>query len=116
VIEITAQPDMNKPRDVPRPVLVTDPAKVRQIVALANGLNLDTSGVHGCLAETGKGITLTFLARSGGTALATASVPIPTCGTVRFAIGGKVQPALSDPGTFTQDVLKLARVRWAGWN
>jgi hypothetical protein len=116
VVVITAQPNMNKPHDVPGPVTVTDPAKVRQIVALTNGLNLDSGVLRYCPMETGQGITVTFLARLGGPALATASEQVPTCGTVSFVIGGERQPALSDRGSFTPDVLKIAGVKWAGWN
>jgi len=116
VVVITAQPDMNKPHDVPAPVTVTSPAEVRRIVALLDGLTLDGRGLHGCLAETGKAITLAFLGHVGGPVLAAAGEPVPSCGDVGFTIGGRKQSALSDSGPFTQKVLAIVGVRWRGYN
>jgi hypothetical protein len=116
VITITAQPDMNIPHDIPAPVTVTDPAKVARIVSLLDGLNIDSSGTHGCPAMSGRGITLAFLARAGGPALASASEELPSCGYLDFSIGGRKQPTLSDGGPFAQKVLGIAGVKWAGWN
>jgi hypothetical protein len=116
VVTITAAPDMNSPRDTPAPVTVTDPAKVSRIVALLDRLPLDSRGMHGCPLETGKAITLAFLPRAGGPVLATAAVPLPSCGTVSFAIGGRKQPGLSDSSSFAQHVLAIAGVRWHGYN
>lgn len=115
-ITITAQPDMNKPHDVPAPVTLTDPARVGKIVRLVDSLPLNPGG--GCLGanETGKGITLSFLGHANGPVLATASELIPNCGGVQFAIRGTAQPALSDPGSFTQQALSIAGVRWPGFN
>ncbi len=116
VITITAQPDMNAPRDIPAPVTVTDPAKVAKIIALLDSLTIDSSGVHGCMAETGRGISLAFLAKVGGLALATAGETIPTCHGVTFAIGGRPQPALADNASFAQKALDIAGAKWRGWN
>jgi hypothetical protein len=117
-ITITAQPDMNKPHDVPAPVTVTDPARVGKIVTLVDSLPLNPGGGHGCfgLNENGKGITLSFLGHANGPVLATASELIASCGGVEFAIRGTYQPELSDPGSFTQQVLAIAGVRWPGFN
>lgn len=114
-ITITAQPDMNQPHDVSAPVTLTDLARVGKIVTLIDGLSLDPGGTHECLQETGKGITLSFLGHASGLVLATASVMIPSCGYVGFAIRGRDEPMLSDPGSFTQQVLAIAGVRWPGF-
>jgi hypothetical protein len=113
-ITITAQPDMNKPHDVPAPVTFTDPARVGKIVRLVDSLPLNPGG--GCLGlnENGKGITLSFLGHANGPVLATASELIPSCGYVEFAIRGTDEPILSDPGSFSQKVLAIAGVRVAG--
>jgi hypothetical protein len=116
VITITAQPDMNAPRDIPAPVTVTDPAKVAQIIALLDRLTIDSSGVHGCPLETGRGITLAFLARAGGPVLATATETIPGCNGVAFTIGGRKQPQLADHHSFAQKALDIAEAKWRGWN
>jgi hypothetical protein len=88
---------------------------VAKIVALLDGLSLETSDAHGCPAEQGKGITLSFRAKPNGPVLATASEPIPSCGSVGFVIGGVRQPALADRGTFTSKVLAIAGVHWPSW-
>jgi hypothetical protein len=115
VVTITASPNMNHPEGTPAPVTVTDPAKVATIVALLDGLSLNTSGVHGCPAEEGKGITLSFRAKPNGPVLAAASEPIPSCGSVTFTIGGVQQPGLADWGTFASKVLAIAGVHWPSW-
>jgi hypothetical protein len=116
IVTITATPDMNSPHDIPAPVTVTDPVKVRRIVALLDGLTLDGRGVHGCPFMSGKAITLAFSPHVGGPVLATAGEPFPSCGDVDFAIGGRRQPALSDYGSFAATVLAIAGAHWAGWN
>ena len=117
-ITITAQPDMNKPHDVPAPVTLTDPARVGKIVRLVDSLPLNPGGGHCCLGlnENGKGITLSFLGHGNGPVLATASELIASCGGVEFAIRGMDEPILSDPGSFTQQALSIAGVRWPGFN
>jgi hypothetical protein len=115
VVTITASPDMNHPKGTPAPVTVTSPAEVAKIVALLDGLSLNTSGVHGCPMEAGKGITLSFRVKQGDPVLATASEPIPSCGGVGFVIGGVQQPGLADWGTFTSKVLAIAGVHWPSW-
>lgn len=115
-ITITAQPDMNKPHDRPAPVTLTDPARVGKIVRLVDSLPLNPGGGHCSLNENGKGITLSFLGHANGPVLATASELIPSCGGVQFAIRGTDQPILSDPGSFTQQALSIAGVRWPGFN
>jgi predicted small secreted protein len=113
VVTITASPDMNHPKGTPAPVTVTSPAKVAQIVALLDGLSLDTGGAHGCLPEAGKGITLSFRAKPGGPVLATAGELIPNCGGVGFTIGGVRQPPLA--AGFTSKALAIAGVHWPSW-
>lgn len=115
-ITITAQPDMNKPHDRPAPVTLTDPAKVGKIVTLVDSLPLNPGGGHCSLNETGKEITLSFLGHANGPVLATASELIPNCGGVQFAIRGTDEPILSDPGSFTQQALSIAGVRWPSFN
>jgi hypothetical protein len=116
VITITAQPDMNAPAQFPAPFTVTDPAKVAKIIALLDSLTIDSSGVHGCPLESGRGISLAFLARAGGPALATATETIPACLGVSFTIGGHRQPRLADNVSFAQKALDIAGANWRGWN
>ena len=116
VIAITGKPDMNRPKELPVPVAVTDPAQVRKIVALVDGLSLNPAGVHGCMMWSGKEITLSFLGHLNGPVLATISEPIPSCGGIQFVIRGTQQPSLGDWGSFAQQVLSIAGARWPGYN
>jgi hypothetical protein len=115
VVTITASPNMNHPKGTPAPVTVTSPAKVAKIVALLDGLSLETSQIIGCPAEQGEGITLSFRAKAGGPVLATAFEPIPSCGSVGFTIGSVRQQPLADWGSFTTKVLAAAGVHWPNW-
>jgi hypothetical protein len=115
VVTITASPDANHPKGTPALVTVTSPAKVATIVALLNGLSLQTSETIGCPAEEGKSITLSFRAKPGGPVLAAADELIPSCGSVGFTIGRVRQPTLADWGTFTTKVLVAAGVHWPSW-
>jgi hypothetical protein len=66
--------------------------------------------------ESGRGISLAFLPRAGGPALATARELIPACLGVTFAIGGHQQPRLADDNSFARKALEIAGVSWRGWN
>lgn len=116
-IVVSAHPNASAPRDVPRPVTITSPAKVAQVIALVDGLGpAAAGGVRSCPMMTGKATTVTFLAGVGGKQLAVVSVPVPTCGFATMTADGKAGPALRDPGTVTADVLRIAGVKWTGWN
>jgi hypothetical protein len=59
----------------------------------------------------GNQLMLTFRASAGGPVLATAQGP-GACNMVQFTLGGKLEPALQDNGSFTQDVLAAAGLHW----
>jgi hypothetical protein len=113
VVTITQLPSLDPhARRPPAPVTITDPAVVRELAALVDGLRLSTIGPGAsCPAAFGGGIRLTFLARAGGTPLAVAQGPA-ACGTVQFSAGGKRQPALQLTDSFIPQVLKLAGLHW----
>jgi hypothetical protein len=113
VVTITELPSLNPhAKRPPAPVTITDPAVVRRLAALVDGLQLSTIGPGAsCPAAFGGGIKLTFLARTGGAPLAVAQGPAP-CGTVQFSAGGKRQPALQMTDSFIPQVLKLAGLHW----
>lgn len=113
-ITITAR-SYSRPYEVPAPVTITDPAGIGKIVALIDRLFLDTPGTRSCPLENRK-IMLSFLSQANGPVLATASEPIASCGDVQFTVLGKHEPPLSDFGSFSQEVLSIAGVRWQGFN
>lgn len=98
---------------IPSPVTVSDPAAVRKIAALVNGLPLSTMGTAACPMMPGEELRLTFRARAGGRPLAVAEGPA-ACSTVQFSAGGRQQPALAISRSFIADVLAAARLRWTG--
>ena len=63
----------------PKPVTITDPAKVGELRALINSLPLSPPGMFGCPAGFGDDLVLTFRARPGGPALAVATNLLSGC-------------------------------------
>ena len=59
-------PSINDRRKPPAPLVITNPGKVRDLVALVNGLSLFPPGGYSCPAEDGGGVRLTFLSKGGG--------------------------------------------------
>ena len=119
VITITSVQASGVP-SVPPLATVTDPARVSRIIAVVNGLGLDTYPlVFGCppmpLRDSSSLIRLAFLARAGGPALATATGgPDPTSPCtegIAFEVGGRQQSALASTTPFSTQVLALAGVK-----
>jgi hypothetical protein len=94
----------------PKPVTISDPAKVRRLVALIDGLSLSPPGAYSCPAGFGDNLTLTFRAGPGMPALAVATVELSGCPGVDFTIGGKPQPALG--AASGPRILKIAGLPW----
>jgi len=102
-------PHVSRP---PAPTTITNLAVVRRLAALVDSLELSTIGpAASCPPPPGGGIQLAFLARAGGPLLAIAQGPA-ACGTVRFSVGGKRQPALQITDSFIPQVLKVADLNW----
>jgi hypothetical protein len=100
-------------RKPPNPVTITDPAKVRNLKALINGLTLFPPGMFGCPADFGDDLVLTFRAGPRTPALAVATVDFAGCDVVDLTNNGKSQPALAGPGTDNGPrVLKTAGLSW----
>ncbi|MCW2930198.1 MAG: hypothetical protein JWM19_1160 [Actinomycetia bacterium] len=97
---------------VPAPVTITNANVAWRIAALANGLPLSTMGGASCPAPMGNELMLTFRASAGGPVLATAQGP-GDCNMVQFTLDGQLEPVLQGTGSFTQDVLAAAGLRWA---
>jgi hypothetical protein len=97
----------------PKPVTITDPARVRALTALINGLAPFPPGMFSCPADFGAELVLTFRAGPGTPGLAVATVDLAGCDGVDLTIGGKSQPALAGPGTDTgPQILKTAGLPW----
>ena len=100
-------------KEPPKPVTITDPAKVRALKALINGLALFPPGASSCPADFGDDLVLTFRAGPRTPALAVATVDFAGCDGVDLTIDGKSQPALAGPGTDSgPQILKVAGLPW----
>ncbi|MGH3149242.1 MAG: hypothetical protein ACRDOB_00720 [Streptosporangiaceae bacterium] len=114
-VTIAVKSDMNLHVTPPAPVTVTDPARVRRIVALVDGLPLSPRGGFSCPADGGATLVLTFRAQPGGPALAVAEPGLEGCEMVSFTIGGQPQPTLGslDGGRlFAASVARIAGLPW----
>jgi hypothetical protein len=94
----------------PKPVTITDPAKVGELKALIDNLPPSPPGLFNCPAGFGDNLVLTFRARPGGPALAVATDMLSGCRAVDLVIGGKSQPSLS--GASGPQILKIAGLPW----
>jgi hypothetical protein len=114
-VTIAVKPDINLHITPPAPVTVTDPAQVRRIVALVDGLPLSPPGVFICPWDAGATLVLTFRAQPDGPALAVAEPDLEGCEWVSFTIGGKPQPSLGPPNgglPFADSVVRIAGLPW----
>jgi len=101
----------------PAPVTITDPGKVRQIIALTNGLTLfpEFPLAPTCLGTSDGSVVLTFRATTGGPALAVATAQALGCRDVGFTIGGKFEPPLGGPRATPVFGARLLRVAGLDW-
>jgi hypothetical protein len=113
-VTISMKPGLNQGgRKPPRPVTITDRARVSALKALINGLPPFPPGMYSCPADFGDGLVLTFRAGPGTPALAVATVDLAGCDGMYLTIGGKAQPALAGPGTDSGPaILKTAGLSW----
>ena len=98
----------------PAPVTITDPAVIRRLAALVNGLPLATTVGFSCPLGPGYSVRLTFRARPGGPPVATVAGPDPGgCGAIELtSAAGQQQPPLTSDGPFLRNVLTLAGLHW----
>jgi hypothetical protein len=110
-VTISMDPGMNQgSKKPPKPVTITDPAKLGALRALINSLPLFPPGDFSCPAAFGGNLVLTFRARPGTPALAVATDMRSGCGGVDLTIGGKSEPTLAAvSGT---QILKIAGLSW----
>lgn len=115
VVTLSLLPNLNSTAAPPGPVTITDPARVRALAALVDGLPLFPPVVFSCPAGFGDVLVLTFRARAGGPVLAVATVELSSCEGVDFTVSGKNEPGLGSPDggrAFAAQVLKTAGLHW----
>jgi hypothetical protein len=97
---------------LPAPVTITDPATVRNLAALIDGLPLSTTPADTpCPFSLRPFLSLTFRARPGGPVLALAQTD-QQCYSVALTVLGDQQPALANEATLDGQILKLAALPW----
>jgi len=97
---------------LPAPVTITNPATVRGLAALIDGLLPSTIPPDAsCPVSLGPFLSLTFRARSGGPAVAIVQTDQP-CGEVTLTVRGEQQPALQNGPALDGRILKLAALSW----
>ena len=120
-VVVTAVPGGNDRAKPPAPLVVTDPATVRRLVALVNGLSLFPPGTYSCPFDDGRGVRLTFLSKaSSGKAngpviksavLAVAFAKSNGCGGVQLTIAG-AQTGLGWGSAAAEQALSISGMRW----
>jgi hypothetical protein len=97
---------------LPAPVTITDPATVRRLAALIDGLPVSTIAPDApCAFSFGPFLSLTFRARSGSPALAIVQTD-QSCDGVTLTVRGKQQPTLQNEPTLDSRILKLTALSW----
>jgi hypothetical protein len=97
---------------LPGPVTITDPATVRRLGALIDGLPLSTIPPDTpCPFAPGPFLRLTFRARAGGPPVAIVQTD-QSCGGVTLTVGSRPQPALQNEPALDGQILKLAALSW----
>jgi hypothetical protein len=121
-VEVTAVA-LNDPRKPPAaPIVVTNPVRVKKLVALVNGLPLVPPGVYHCPEGGGGAVRLTFLSSAGrdkvanGPAIRSAVVAVALattsgCGGVQLTIAG-TQTSLGGGPSAAQQALAISGLRW----
>ena len=110
-VTISMTPGLNAHgKKPPKPVTLTDQAKVSDLRALINSLPLVPPGMFSCPIAYGGDIIMTFRARPGGPALAVATDVLSGCPMITLTIGGKSEPALSVVSG--PKILKIAGLPW----
>jgi len=111
-VVVTAVPSINDKRKPPAPVTITDPSRVRKLVALINGLSMPLpDGTISCPALEGGALRLTFLARPGGSVLAVALASDNGCGGVGMTVGSQ-QVGLGFGNNPAQQALAISGLPW----
>jgi hypothetical protein len=97
---------------LPAAVTITDPATVRRLGALIDGLPLSTIPPDApCPLAIRPFLSLTFRARAGGPTVAVAQTDQP-CGEVALTVRGQQQPPLQNEPALDGQILKLAALSW----
>ena len=110
-VVVSAVPGMNDRKKPPAPVTVTDPAKVRKLVALINAQPLFPPGVFMCPFDDGRGVQLTFQAGPRGPTIATAFAKSNGCGGVQLTLGGQ-RTMLGWASSVAQRALAISGMNW----
>jgi hypothetical protein len=101
-------------RKPPAPVTITDSVKVSEVAGLVAGQPPWPPGTYSCPAADGMAFILTFRARPGGPALATAVLELNGCGGTYLTVGAKGYSLghLDSARPLATRLLEVAGVPW----
>jgi hypothetical protein len=113
---ITLDPDINVHVKPPKPVTITNPAEIRRLAALIDGLPPFPLGRYACPFNGNARLVLAFRAAPGGPVRAAATIELEGCEGVDLTIGGVPQPTRGVPDGGRKDAaqaLKIAGLNWS---
>lgn len=115
-VTLALVPDANVRARPPQPAEVTQPAKVRQLAALINGLPPFPSGRYSCPLDAGARLALTFSGGRPGPALAVATVKLEGCAGVDLVTGGRREPGLGPVNGGRRTAARALQIAGLTWN
>jgi hypothetical protein len=113
-VTLTLVPSPNGHSKPPKPVSVTAKAKVAALVKLVNTMQSASPAIYeGCQPIDEGALTLTFAAKPGAHALATAAISLDACEYTTLTIGGH-HYNLGGPGPDYGHTVAVKAIRAAG--
>jgi hypothetical protein len=89
-VTLSLDPDANVHVKPPKPATITDPATIKRLTALIDGLPVFPAGAYeSCPFDAGAQLVLTFSAARAGPALAVATVKLEGCQGVELTVRGQ---------------------------
>ena len=115
-VKLSLDPDMNVHVKPPKPVTITDPAAIRRLTALIDGLPPFPLGRYACPFDGNARLVLAFSAAPGGPVRTVATLELEGCEGVELTIGGVQQPTRGVVGGGRQVAAQALKAAGLNWN
>jgi hypothetical protein len=115
-VTLTLHPDVNVHVAAPKPVTITNQAKVTALAALINDLPLFPPGTYSCPMDAGGELVLAFNSGPGAGASAVATVDLEGCEGVSLVTDGRQQPGRGRPDGGRQVAAQALTSVGLSWN
>jgi hypothetical protein len=116
VLTVAARPGLVTGAKSPAPVTITDPATVRRVVSVVDGLRVFPRGLMNCPADTGRAVQMTFRSGAGGPVLASVAAGMTGCQGVSLSVDGQPRTSLAGGGSLAREVLAITGLHWTGYS